>query len=326
MSSLSDRFGRHFQYLRLSLTDSCNFKCNYCLPHGYQKGNEAEALSRAEILNLVSAFAELGTFKVRLTGGEPTLRKDLIEIVSDLREIPGITKIALSTNGTRLQTLAHELKLAGLHSINISIDSLHAKTFAEHTGMDRMDEVLAGVKTAMSLSFEAIKINAVLMKKTYREEFERFEAWVKENPLTVRFIELMPTGSTKNYFAENHVSSAELKNELIRRGWTKRARELGDGPAEEWTHASSRGSLGIIAPYGKEFCSTCNRLRVSARGELKLCLFAESNQSLRHLLQAPSQKEALKNLLVELVRGKDESHYLPEGRVGNNFSFSSIGG
>jgi cyclic pyranopterin phosphate synthase len=326
MNSLQDRFGRKFEYLRLSLTDACNYKCQYCLPNGYQKTCGDEPLEISEILNLVGAFAELGTWKVRLTGGEPTLRTDLIEIVHGIHETPGIRKVALSTNGSKLQTLAPKLKAAGLSAINISMDSLDAGVFSKLTGMDRLGEVRAGIDEALKADFDAVKVNAVLLKKTFREEFERFENWVKTTPATVRFIELMPTGSTKAYFEENHVSADAMRTELNLRGWTLRARAPGDGPAEEWTHAKAFGSLGIIAPYSSEFCSTCNRLRVSARGELRLCLFAEGNTSVRHLLKHADQREELKETLIALVYGKEKSHYLPEGRYGNNFSFSSIGG
>jgi cyclic pyranopterin phosphate synthase len=277
-------------------------------------------------MNLVTAFAELGTWKVRLTGGEPTLRPDLIEILDGIREISGIRKMGLSTNGTHLVSLAPKLKLAGLNSLNVSLDSLDEKHFAEVTGMNRGAEVLNGIEEALKLQFDSVKINAVLLKKTFAEEFDRFEAWVFENQVSVRFIELMPTGSTQDYFKENHLSASLMREEMKRRGWKITARKPGDGPAEEWVHAHARGKLGVIAPYGEEFCSTCNRLRVSALGELKLCLFAEGNLSLRHLLQSPSQREELKETLCTLVHGKERSHYLPEGRYGNNFSFSTIGG
>jgi cyclic pyranopterin phosphate synthase len=326
MNLLSDLHGRHFQYLRLSITDACNFKCKYCLPHGYHKTEGAEPLGRNEIFNLVSAFAELGTFKVRLTGGEPTLRRDLKEIIQDLKGVPGIETVALSTNGFKLGAIAGELKMAGLDSINISVDSLREENFAELTGMDRLKEVREGIESALKLSFGSIKINAVLLKKTFHEELKAFSEWVKKTPVTVRFIELMPTGSTLSYFKENHVPANVIRETLVENAWIKRAREIGDGPAEEWMHPEAVGRLGVIAPYGKEFCSTCNRLRVSSRGELRLCLFAEKNHSLRDLLQSAAQKEDLKARLIELVSGKEKTHYLPEGRYGNNFSFSSIGG
>lgn len=326
MTVLQDRFGRQFEYLRLSITDVCNFKCKYCLPNGYEKSCADDALSYFEIMNLVSGFAELGTWKVRLTGGEPTLRKDLVEIVTGLRSIEGIRKIALSTNGTRLNILSPALKAAGLNSMNISMDSLDRSVFSEITGVDRGASVLAGIEQAIDLGFDQVKINSVLLRNTFLEEFNRFETWVKTKPVSVRFIELMPTGSTQAYFSEHHLSAEFVRKELVARGWKLNKRKAGDGPAEEWSHENALGKLGIIAPYGAEFCSTCNRLRVSAKGELRLCLFAEGNQSLRPLLQNANQREALKERLCTLVYGKERSHYLPEGRYGNNFSFSAIGG
>jgi cyclic pyranopterin phosphate synthase len=324
--NLQDRFGRKFEYLRLSLTDACNYKCQYCLPNGYQKTCADEPLSRSEILNLVAAFAELGTWKVRLTGGEPTLRPDLIEIVEGIAKTQGIRKVALSTNGSKLVQLAPKLKMAGLHALNISMDSLDALAFEELTGMNRVEEIKDGLGVALKLSFDAIKINAVLMKTTFRAEFERFINFVQDTAVSVRFIELMPTGSTQAFFKEHHLPATVLRDELKLRGWSLRDRSPGDGPAEEWSHPNYRGRMGIIAPYGSEFCASCNRLRVSAVGELRLCLFAEGNTSVRHLLQSSAQREELKQTLQQLVYGKEKSHYLPEGRYGNNFSFSSIGG
>ena len=326
MKILSDQYGRKFEYLRLSITDACNFRCQYCLPHGYKKTCEEDPLNYSEIINLVSAFAELGTWKVRLTGGEPTLRKDLIEIIAGIKNISGVKKIAISTNGSKLVALAPLLKKAGVSALNVSLDSLDCKTFDALTGTSRGSEVLEGILETMKHSFDTIKINSVLLKKSSLAEFDRFEEWVKTNPISVRFIELMPTGSTPEFFKENHVSSATVRIELQKRGWKVCDRKPGDGPAEEWAHPTALGKLGIIAPYGPEFCSTCNRLRVSARGELRLCLFAEGNTSVRRLLKDPDQREELKETLCTLVYGKDRTHYLPEGRYGNNFTFSAIGG
>jgi GTP 3',8-cyclase len=324
---LEDSFGRHFSYLRLSVTDACNFRCVYCLPHGYKKAPTQENyLSLREIENLARAFTEMGAWKIRLTGGEPTLRSDLIEIVRLLRKMESIRVIALSTNGFRLKAMARDLREAGLNSLNVSVDSLDSETFRKVTGQDKLPEILEGIDEALTVGFPWVKINAVLMKDSGVDVENGFLDWIKERPVSVRFIELMPTGQNQTLFREQHVKGETFKMRLLSKGWVPNERQPGDGPAQEFIHPHYRGRFGIIAPYAKEFCSTCNRLRVTSYGALRLCLFGDSNSSLRHLLQEESQKEDLKDLVLSLLKRKEVSHYLPEGRYGNNQTFSSIGG
>ncbi|MEO5970612.1 MAG: GTP 3',8-cyclase MoaA [Bdellovibrionia bacterium] len=327
MKSLEDGFGRRFSYLRLSITDACNLRCTYCLPNGYKRSKDFESyLSLSEIRNLANAFAELGMWKIRLTGGEPTLRRDLTDIARMLSGIPGIRKIALSTNGYQLKQTAKALLSSGISALNISVDSLIPEKFAAITGRDILKDVLAGIDAALMEGFLNIKINAVLLGGWNEEDFSLFQEWIRDRPLTVRFIELMPTGQTAHFFKKHHVSGETIRDNLLQNGWTPRAREEGDGPAIEFKHPNYRGSMGLIAPYSKHFCSTCNRLRVTSQGGLRLCLFGEGNHSLRHLLQNEAQKEELKNLLCSILQKKEVSHYLPEGRYGINQTFSSIGG
>lgn len=327
MESLHDSFGRKFPYLRLSITDACNFKCVYCLPNGYQRPSGAEGyLSIHEILNLIRAFAEMGTYKVRLTGGEPTLRRDFLEIARNIRKISGIQQIALSTNGYRIKQLASELRPAGITSLNVSIDSLDPKRFAEITGSDQLHTILEGIDAVLDHGFTEVKVNAVLLKDWNEEDLNSFLNLVKNKAIVVRFIELMPTGQNQALFAKHHVQSSMIHQNLLTQGWIPKPRKEWDGPAQELTHSDYRGRMGIIAPYSKEFCSTCNRLRVTSRGGLRLCLFGEGNHSIRELLQSPDQKDALKMRVFELLQRKEISHYLPEARYGNNKTFSSMGG
>lgn len=326
-SLLEDSFGRRFPYLRLSVTDACNFKCSYCLPNGYQKPTTEESfLTVNEIKNLVTAFAETGTTKIRLTGGEPTLRRDLLEMIDTIRSIPGIEKIALSTNGYRLKSMAHALKEAGLTQINVSIDSLDAERFTEITGSPLLPEILDGISCALEAGFPSMKVNAVILGDDTLDELSRFQAWIRNQPITVRFIELMPTAANQPTFARGHLKSTRLRERLMEQGWTARERNQDDGPAIEFTHPAYAGRIGLIAPYSNDFCKSCNRLRVTSRGALQLCLFAESSHSLRSLLQHPNQKEELKEKIALLLHRKEVSHYLPEGRYGNNKTFSAIGG
>ena len=325
MQNLRDSFGRRFSYLRLSIIDACNFSCTYCLPNGYKKApGEAAYLNPSEIKNLIRCFAELGTYKVRLTGGEPTLRKDFLEVARSISETPGIERIALSTNAFRLKELAPKLRDAGISSLNISIDSLDPKVFSKITGSHQLQDILDGIEIALHSGFEEIKINAV--KNLNDDSFQSFMDWAKTEPVVVRFIELMPTHDNKQLFKDHHISSKILRDDLLARGWSPKVRGEADGPAEEFTHPDYRGRMGLIAPYAKDFCANCNRLRVTSRGALRLCLFGEGNHSLRDLLQSPDQKEELQMRLVSLLQKKEISHYLPEGKYGNNFSFSSMGG
>ncbi len=327
MHNLRDSFGRRFSYLRLSVIEACNFRCTYCLPNGYKKKpNEAAFLSLSEIQNLVSCFAELGTTKLRLTGGEPTLRPDFLEIAKIVRDTPGIEKIALSTNAFKLKSLLPELQRAGIQYLNISLDSLDPAVFLKMTGSSQLNEITCAIEEAFSYNFAAIKINVVLMKDLNDKSYVSFLNWAKTAPLTIRFIELMPTLQNNLLFKAHHINSQFLKEDLKSRGWKLKPREMNAGPAEEYAHPDYRGQMGFIAPYEKDFCGNCNRLRVTSQGALRLCLFGEGNYSLRDLLQSPDQKEELQLRLFSLLQKKEISHYLSEEKYGNNFSFSSMGG
>lgn len=323
--TLVDGFGRSFHYLRLSVEDACNFRCRYCLPHGYQKTEAETPLSVAEIGRLVRAFAGLGFWKVRLTGGEPTVRQDIVEIARTTALTPGIRRVALSTNGYRLRDLAPDLKEAGVAAVNVSVDSLDAGRFAELTGKDSLGAVLAGIDRSLELGLET-KVNAVLMKGLNDDEFARFVEMTRERPLSVRFIELMPVADNMDFFAERHLKAEALVAWLGENGWAERPRREGDGPAREFHKDGHRGSVGVIAPYAKNFCDTCNRLRVTSRGRLRLCLFSEADHSLRPFLQDDAQAGDLQERVKTLLGLKEVSHYLPEGKLGNTKHFAMMGG
>jgi len=325
--ALQDPFGRRFSYLRLSVTDACNFRCVYCLPNGYKKSpQEQDPLDLNEITNLISAFAEMGTVKVRLTGGEPTLRDDFLEIASSVSRIPGIKQVGVSTNGFRLRKLAKPFRAAGVTAINVSVDTLDAKKFSEITGTDKLGAVLEGIEEALNAGFPEIKVNAVLLSGLNDNAIDDFLNWVKYKPIVVRFIELMPTGQTKEFFSRRHVQATALMQKLVNLGWLPKQRGLSDGPALEFLHSEYLGRMGIIAPYSKDFCSTCNRLRITSHGALRLCLFGEGNHQLRDLLQNANQKDELKTRVHQILNKKEISHYLPEGKYGDNNTFSAMGG
>lgn len=322
---LTDAFGRTFQYLRLSVDDACNFRCVYCLPQGYHKADEVPPLSVDEIRRLVRAFAGMCFWKVRLTGGEPTTRQDILEIAEAVSAVPGIKRVALSTNGYRLVELAAGFKRAGGSAVNVSVDSLDAERFARVTGHDKLKAVLAGVERCLELGLET-KINVVLMKGFNQDELESFLELARTRPIDVRFIELMPTADNKDFFTEQHLSSASLLRLLAAKGWVEKARSEGAGPARLFNLGNGKGTVGVIAPYSKDFCATCNRLRVTSRGGLRLCLFSEADLSLRHLLQSDDQMPELQQTIHDLINRKEVSHYLPEGKVGNVKHFAMMGG
>ncbi len=323
---IADRFGRTFPYLRLSLTDVCNFSCSYCLPDGYKKNGCEAFMNHDEVVRLVRGFAGLGTWKVRLTGGEPTVRKDFTKIVTSINEITGIRKLAFTTNGYKLPERAQEYYDAGLRSINISLDSLRPDQFKEITGHNRLGEVLDGMETALDVGFENVKLNTVLLKGINDTELDNFIDFVENRPVSMRFIELMRTRDNQEYFKEHNLPGTVVTERLLERGWRIRPREDGAGPAVEFEHSGSKGTIGLIAPYSKDFCKTCNRLRVSAKGALHLCLFGEGGYSLRDYLQSDDQIEELQEQILKLMNFKVSAHFLHEGNSGAREHLASIGG
>jgi cyclic pyranopterin phosphate synthase len=323
---LLDGFGRHLQYLRLSVTGRCNFRCAYCLPHGCPRGADAPPLSVPEIERLARGFSDLGFSKLRLTGGEPTLRADLIEIVERLADLPGLRHLGLTTNGSRLEGLAVDLARAGLTCLNVSVDSLDPARFASITSCAGLERVLRGVEAAIAAGIPRIKVNVVLLAETGAEELERFISWARDAPLTVRFIELMETCGDPAFFARHHLPAAGLERLLAERGWRPLPRAEGEGPATLYGLEGCRGRIGVIAPYQHGFCRSCNRLRVSATGDLRLCLFAEREVPLRHLLQSDRQRPELVAAVRAAVHGKPASHRLGDHRLGLVQSLASIGG
>ena len=323
---LIDPHGRKFPYLRLSLTDVCNFSCDYCLPDGYQCESKKEFLSLTEIENTVAAFAELGTHKIRLTGGEPTLRKDFIDCIKIIEKTPGIDQIALTTNGYKLKKNIKSWVDAGLTHLNVSVDTLDANLFNSLTGHNRLKEILQGIDYALPLPLKKIKLNAVLLKNINSHQFDQYTVLLKDKNVSIRFIELMQTGDNLDYFNKYHVSAQVLKNYLFANGWTEKLKEEASGPAIEYVHPDYQGSFGVIAPYSKHFCDTCNRLRMSSIGEFHLCLFGEEGFSVRDLMQSAAQKEILKSTLCQILTKKRKQHFLHDNNTGVTPNLSSIGG
>ena len=343
-SQLTDAFARKFYYLRLSITDVCNFRCTYCLPDGYKPGAVTNKgfLSVDEVRRVTRAFSALGTEKVRLTGGEPSLRRDFTDIIAAVRENPSIRQIAVTTNGYRLgggggkwggafagYRLARDVESwrdAGLTAINVSVDSLDARQFHAITGQDKFHQVMDGIDAAFAAGFEKVKVNTVLMRDVNHHQLDTFLAWIQPRRIQLRFIELMETGEGSDLFRRHHISGMVLRDELLRRGWIHQIRQRSDGPAQVFCHPDYAGEIGLIMPYEKDFCATCNRLRVSSVGKLHLCLFGEGGVDLRDLLADEQQQPALEARISEALTHKKQTHFLHQGNTGITQNLSYIGG
>lgn len=327
MAVLTDRFGRQFPYLRLSLLEACNFHCSYCLPNGYRaREGQSRWLSRVEISRLLRAFSAVGLRKLRLTGGEPSLRSDLTDIIADAAGMPGLETIAMTSNGILLPRRIAEWQAAGLNAINISVDSLDRGRFHAITGHDRFDTVIEGVEMALGLPFKAVKVNAVLLRGLNDDELPTWLAFLRTRRIGVRFIELMQTGDNREYFQRHHLPAETLRQQLSVMGWQQQQRAPEAGPALEYTHPDYAGRIGIIAPYSKDFCVGCNRLRVTATGNLRLCLFGEFGINLRPLLQEDAQQQELIERLRTQIGLKAAGHDLVSGSTGLTPHLASIGG
>ena len=329
MAHLKDNFGRSFPYFRISITDVCNFKCGYCLPNGYQKSeNKKEFLSLEEIKRIGKALSELGVCKIRLTGGEPTVRKDFVEIIENLKSLPGINKVVFTTNGYNLKNIAKSVVNAKIDGINVSIDSLDREKFKFITGKDKLEDILIGLKALQELNFKNIKVNAVLLKgvNDSEQDFDSWQQFIKSNNVDFRYIELMQTGDNLDYFKKYHVSANVFRDYLLKKEWIHQTAGFDSGPSKNYIHKDFRGKFGIIAPYSKDFCKSCNRLRITAQGDLRLCLFGDTGISLRALLQNDEQIPQLKDLINAQLNFKKESHYLELGNTGITPHLASIGG
>ena len=330
MNILKDSFGRKFPYIRLSISDVCNFKCGYCLPDGYKidKSDNRSFINTGEIKRLARVLSELGVSKIRLTGGEPTIRKDFFEIIKIIKENSGIKKTVITTNGYKLDKIANDIKNSGLDGINISIDSLDPKTFKKITGHDRLEEILRGIKNLQKLNFKNIKINAVLLKgiNDSERDFDSWAQFIKNNEIDFRYIELMQTGDNLDYFNKYHVPSKKFTDYLNNNNWIIQTFGKDAGPAKNYLNPKFKGKFGVIAPYSKDFCKSCNRLRITAKGDLRLCLFGNTGINIRHLMQKDNQIEELKDLILKQLNFKKESHYLEIGETGLTKNLSTTGG
>ncbi|MEW8586498.1 MAG: GTP 3',8-cyclase MoaA, partial [Candidatus Thiodiazotropha sp.] len=283
---LNDPFGRRIEYLRLSVTDRCDFRCFYCLPRSHRDFEMPDDwLTTDEIERLVAQFAALGVKHVRLTGGEPLVRKGVDEIARRIAKLPGIEELSLSTNASRLSQFAEQLSRAGVSRLNISLDSLNDEKFHDITG-SRLQPVLAGIARAQASGMSPIKINMVVMRGINDDEVESMIEYCLEHHLTLRFIETMPVGQGGQAASEHYMPLAEIEERLKKRYRLGVAAMRGSGPARYFRVDDSNLVIGFITPQSQHFCDTCNRVRVSVSGDLHLCLGQEEKLELRPLLRS----------------------------------------
>lgn len=310
---LLDPFGRRVEYLRLSLTDRCDLRCFYCMPKGFSDyETPGHWLTAGEIKRVVGAFAHLGVRRVRLTGGEPLLRRDLPQIAGSLATLPGIEDLSLSTNGTRLARLAAPLRRAGVTRLNVSLDTLRADRFSDITGGGQLRRVLEGLDAARRAGFEPIKINMVAMRGINLDEVEAMVAFCLDKGFTLRFIETMPVGSTGSAAGAHYVDLGEVRERLERHYRLLPAVMNGGGPARYVQVEGTDLRIGFITPLSQHFCDTCNRVRLGVDGTLYLCLGQDHRVELRPLLRAGADDAELRSAVAAAIARKPERHTFTE--------------
>ncbi len=307
---LTDRFGRAIEYMRLSVTDRCDLRCAYCIPEGF-KGFEEPAhwLSFDEIERLLGLFASLGMKRVRLTGGEPLLRRHVSDLARRISALPGIDDLSLSTNATQLAQMAVELKAAGITRLNVSLDSLNADTVARINGRRVLHEVLAGLRAARDADFAPIKINMVVMRDN-ANEVDAMVDFCLEHGYVLRLVELMPMGETARKMG--YVDLQPIKRQLQQRFGLIDTVLPGGGPARYLGTADGRFSVGFITPLSQHFCETCNRVRLTVDGQMHLCLGQEERMDFRALLRAGASDDDLAAALRQAMELKPERHEFRE--------------
>jgi cyclic pyranopterin phosphate synthase len=313
---LRDSYGRAIRDLRVSVTDRCNFRCFYCLPHGSpeETASKSELLTYEEIEFAVGLFVSLGVEKVRLTGGEPMLRRDIETLVAKLARVEGLKDLALTTNGYNLAERAAGLKAAGLGRVTVSLDSLRRASFTEMTGVDMLSRVLEGIRAAQRVGLTPVKVNAVIVRGHNEGEVAEMAAFAREHGISMRFIEYMPLDSGHGWSRERVVSGAEIRAAINERFLLVAKRgERGSETATRYRFADGApGEVGIIAPVTEPFCGACSRVRLTADGQIRTCLFSKVEHSLRDVIRSGATREGVADYLRAVVNQKEPRHYINE--------------
>ncbi|HBS59235.1 MAG: GTP 3',8-cyclase MoaA [Bacillota bacterium] len=314
---MRDGVGRMIDYIRISVTDRCNFRCRYCMPSaGFSFLEPAEILSYEELLRVLNILGRHGVNKVRLTGGEPLVRKGIVDFIREIRALGTMIDISMTTNGSLLGDVAHQLKDAGLDRINISIDTLDEERFTRITGTGRISDTLNGIRSALDAGLSPVKLNVVLTEVLSDEDISYFVEQVNKYPVIVRFIEYMPIGHCE---IRPGPGMADIKSRISAAGYGPLEKTLsvrGNGPAKYYRLPRSPGMFGFVAAISEHFCHTCNRLRLTADGKIKPCLLANQEIDIKTALRDGSTDEFLYKLILKAVRVKPSGHRLGEVQGG----------
>ena len=306
---MKDRFQREIDYMRISVTENCNLWCHYCRPKsGSCTGSEI--LSYAEILRLCRIFIRLGIHKYKITGGEPLVRPGILEFLEQIKNLPGISQVTLTTNGTLLGNSARRLAQAGIDGVNVSVDSLDPETYADITGKDCLNDVLNGIRAAKEEGL-LVKINKVILPDEEMEDIWPFFEFMRKSGIPVRMIEKMPLGSSQ--YVEPKLTGDRILRELEQKGWHMKpvSQSLGNGPASYYKAAGIRGYLGLIEAVHHNFCKDCNRVRLLSDGSLKTCLYEPPRLNMKNLLlEGLSQDELLEKARTEIFCKPPSHHFL----------------
>ena len=305
---LIDKFGRTIDYLRISVTDRCNLRCSYCIPKGFNDFETPDHwLTFDELMRVVRAFVRLGTKRFRLTGGEPLVRKNLTDLVHRIKKIDEVEDLSITTNGTLLTSHAKSLFEAGLDRLNISLDSLNRKNIEDITGLDCLEQVMEGLRTAKQLGFHKIKINMVVLPDKNMAEIERMLEFCIEHGFILCLIEVMPMGKTGQNMTT--VSLQPIIQELRKHyDLHSTMKIIGNGPARYWETSTGNVCLGLITPLSQHFCATCNRVRLSVDGTLYMCLGQDNSFALRPLLRNHCSDKELDQAIQEAIELKPKEH------------------
>ncbi len=328
MLNSRDTWDRKIDYLRISITDRCNLRCQYCMPpEGIIQKSHDDILRYEDILQIVAVGTELGIKKIRITGGEPLVRLGVIEFVEKLNQIPGLVEISMTTNGILLAEYAQSLKKAGLSRVNISLDSLQKNRFEEITRRDNLDQVMVGIQAALKFGLSPVKVNMVVIGGINDDEIMDFVDLSRRYPIHVRFIEFMPLGRSNISHSEGFVSLNQVKEIICDNLHLIPIGVKGSGPAESYTFEGTKGTIGFIAPLSHNFCSKCNRLRLTADGRLRPCLDNNLEIDLHEQPGRIGDNDFIRNRFIDVLRLKPNHHsFLEEGNDISNRNMFQIGG
>jgi len=307
---LIDNFGRRITYIRISVTDRCDFRCVYCMSEDMTFLPRAKILTLEEIAHIATAFVRHGVDKIRITGGEPLVRRNIVKLLSDIAALDGLSELTLTTNGSQLPRLADAIRAAGVRRLNISLDSLDRDLFRRLTRTGDLDQVLAGIEAARAAGFDKIKINAVILKNRNHHEVIPLVEFASSRGMDISFIEEMPLGAIEDHDrAEAYYSSDEIRRDLNTHFTLVPTTETTGGPARYFKIAATQTKVGFISPHSHNFCDTCNRVRLTAEGRLLLCLGQEHSVDLRQLVRAhPGDTERLDEAIRQSMSIKPRGH------------------